>query len=162
MSTSNAPPVANSGILRPGAQEPIEPAPHTPVRDWANQADRLQEKLQRHLEKRRAQEEAHARAHGADHKRPDKAKPSRPDRLPLPGTLRLSDVGNARRLVARHGPDLHYVPAWRRWLVWDGTRWESDTAGRVERLATDVTAEIFRAAVHLELSYVRSWFWTHA
>lgn len=54
----------------------------------------------------------------------------------------LTDVGNARRLRTRHGQNLRYVPEWKRWLVWDGTRWSSDNRaqGQVERWAVG-TAE---------------------
>jgi len=34
-----------------------------------------------------------------------------------------TDVGNAHRLVARHGQDLRYVSRWRTWFVWGGQRW---------------------------------------
>lgn len=47
----------------------------------------------------------------------------------------MTDLGTARRLVAEHGDRFRYVPAWRRWLVWDGRRW-----------APDETEEIVRAA----------------
>src|SRR5690242_17686297 len=43
--------------------------------------------------------------------------------------FRLSDVGNARRLLEWHGDDLRYVHAWHRWLVWDGRRWALDERG---------------------------------
>ena len=61
--------------------------------------------------------------------------------------LRLSDVGNARRLVDRHGRDLHYVPHWKAWLVWDGTRWCTDSGGVVDRCAADTTAAMFLEAI---------------
>lgn len=38
----------------------------------------------------------------------------------------LTDLGNAERLIARHGADLRYSTAYG-WLVWDGARWEPDT-----------------------------------
>lgn len=47
----------------------------------------------------------------------------------------LTDLGNARRLVAHHGDDLRFVPAWRTWLVWDGRRWAPDETGDVMRRA---------------------------
>ena len=60
---------------------------------------------------------------------------------------RRSDVGNARRLVARHGQDLHHVPAWGGWLVWDGTRWAPDTDAQVARLATETTGAMLDEAL---------------
>ena len=34
----------------------------------------------------------------------------------------LSDLGNGRRLVYRHGADLRFCDDWKRWAVWDGKR----------------------------------------
>lgn len=51
---------------------------------------------------------------------------------PLPGEP-WSELGYARRLVHVYGERLRYVPAWRRWLVWDGTRWAHDTTGQAAR-----------------------------
>src|SRR4051812_18789747 len=54
--------------------------------------------------------------------------------------LRLSkfptdDIGNAQRLIARHGRDIIYVYG-RGWLCWDGKRWHRDKSGmRIQRLA---------------------------
>jgi hypothetical protein len=44
--------------------------------------------------------------------------------------VRLTDLGNARRLVAAYDSNLHYCKAWKTWLVWDGG------AGRVTRTIT--------------------------
>lgn len=55
----------------------------------------------------------------------------RAEELPAPaddGALArelLNDVGNARRLIARHGLDLAYVEEWG-WGAWDGHRWRFD------------------------------------
>ena len=48
----------------------------------------------------------------------------------------LTDLGNAERLVARHGADLRYVPQWGA-MVWDGKRWTLDTTGEFARRAKD-------------------------
>ncbi len=44
-----------------------------------------------------------------------------------------TELGYARRLVRVYGDRLRYVPVWRRWLVWDGTRWAPDETGQVAR-----------------------------
>lgn len=52
---------------------------------------------------------------------------------------RYTETGNAERLVDLHGDRIRYVPAWRRWLAWDGRRWQLDTDSvRVVELAKDV------------------------
>jgi putative DNA primase/helicase len=45
----------------------------------------------------------------------------------------LTDLGYARRLISVYGDRIRYVPAWRRWLVWDGKRWAIDADGEVHR-----------------------------
>jgi putative DNA primase/helicase len=44
-----------------------------------------------------------------------------------------TEYGYARRLVDVYGDRLRFVPAWRRWLVWDGTRWAHDDSGQAHR-----------------------------
>lgn len=61
-----------------------------------------------------------------------------PDYLQPP---EYSDLGNAERLVQRHGEDLHYTNA-HGWLIWDSTRWTRDPDGEVERRAKDAVRAI--------------------
>ena len=58
-------------------------------------------------------------------------------------TERLTDVGNAMRLVSLHGSDLRYVPEFKKWLVWDGGRWLIDEVGEIMRRAKDTAAAIY-------------------
>jgi putative DNA primase/helicase len=64
---------------------------------------------------------------------------------PFPG-FNLTDLGNAARLVHRHGRNLRYCWLWRKWLVWDGKRWVKDDTGEVYRLAKDTVASIYQEA----------------
>jgi putative DNA primase/helicase len=57
-----------------------------------------------------------------------------------------TDVGNAKRLIHRHGHNLRYCWLWSKWLVWDGRRWIRDDSGEVFRLAKDTVANIYREA----------------
>jgi putative DNA primase/helicase len=66
------------------------------------------------------------------------------------GGYRADDVGNARRLVDRHGHDLRYVFPWSRWLVWDGRRWVADDTGEVERRAKETLDQLLADAIELE------------
>jgi putative DNA primase/helicase len=63
---------------------------------------------------------------------------------------RNTDGGNARRLVERHGNDIHYCYPWKKWLVWDGQRWAVDQSGAIERHAKDTIDAMFKEAVALE------------
>ena len=60
--------------------------------------------------------------------------------------INLTDLGNARRFVAAHGPDLRFCYPWRKWLAWDGARWQIDTYGEVERRAKDTVRLIYMEA----------------
>lgn len=52
----------------------------------------------------------------------------------------LTDLGNAERLVASHGPDVRYVPGLD-WHVWDGRRFcRDDTGGLLRRAKLTVRA----------------------
>lgn len=62
----------------------------------------------------------------------------------------MNDIGNARRLVDRHGQNLRYCARWRKWLAWDGRKWSEDAPHIVTRLALD-TIEAMKAdaeAIH--------------
>jgi putative DNA primase/helicase len=52
-----------------------------------------------------------------------------------------TDLGNARRLVARHGQDFRFVPKWNKWLVWNGERWVKDEKGTTVELWAKFTVE---------------------
>jgi putative DNA primase/helicase len=73
----------------------------------------------------------------------------RTDNCP-PDRFNLTDLGNALRLVDRHGEDLRYVHAWDRWLVWTGSRWEQDRTGEVERRAKETVRSIYAEASSTE------------
>lgn len=47
----------------------------------------------------------------------------------------VSDDELALRFTERHAEELRYVPAWDRWLIWDGRRWAHDEKRRTFDLA---------------------------
>jgi putative DNA primase/helicase len=53
-----------------------------------------------------------------------------------------TDLGNAARLVLKHGDDLRYVPAWWTWLLWAGTHWRRDDALEVLGLGKAISLDI--------------------
>ncbi len=61
-----------------------------------------------------------------------------------------TDLGNARRLVARYGARVRYVPEWEQWLAWDGRRWAPDISGEVPRLAKATALAIYEEALKCE------------
>ena len=54
-----------------------------------------------------------------------------------------TDLANARRFVARYGKQARYCPAWKKWLTWDGTRWQVEGLGTVRRMAQSVADEVW-------------------
>lgn len=66
----------------------------------------------------------------------------------------LTDLGNARRLVDRHGKNLRYSPALG-WLAWDGKRWERDESGQVERWAKETVMAMYGEAAALLRAIVK-------
>lgn len=58
-----------------------------------------------------------------------------------------TELGMARRMVADHGKRLRYVPAWKRWLIWDGRHWSHDKTGEVQRCAKTTARTVLREAV---------------
>jgi P4 family phage/plasmid primase-like protien len=45
------------------------------------------------------------------------------------GHYELTDSGNAQRMVDMYGENLRYVAEWKKWLVWDGKRWDMSSDG---------------------------------
>ena len=58
----------------------------------------------------------------------------------------LTDLGNAKRLVARHGADLRYCYAWHKWLSWTGRRWAVDDTAEILRRAKETVASMYAEA----------------
>ena len=54
---------------------------------------------------------------------------------------RLTDLGNAGRLVDRHGDDLRYCSGLA-WLIWDGRKWAVDENLEIHRRAHDTILEM--------------------
>ncbi len=55
---------------------------------------------------------------------------------PVRKRYKVTDYGNAERLIDRHGENLRFVPGLG-WLVWDGLRWRRDGDGEALRKMKD-------------------------
>ena len=55
----------------------------------------------------------------------------------------LTDSGNAERMVARFGPDVRYCHEMRRFLAWDGCRWNPDNSRQVNYYAKETARLLF-------------------
>ena len=60
-----------------------------------------------------------------------------------------TDLGNANRLVARHGVSLKYIPEMG-WLVWSGKHWKVDSTGEVMEFAKETIRSLYREAADIE------------
>lgn len=65
-----------------------------------------------------------------------------PADAPAPIPHEYTDLGNAKRLLDRHGMNLRYCAAWDQWLIWDGKRWEPDEDRKIELLAQGTVESI--------------------
>jgi putative DNA primase/helicase len=63
-----------------------------------------------------------------------------------PKRIPRTDLGNAERFIARHGADVHWLPAWGKWMLWDGRRWRLDETLEVMRLAKATVRAIYAEA----------------
>lgn len=66
----------------------------------------------------------------------------------LAGTkaFKLTDLGNAERLVNRHGENIHYSEERKKWLIWQGKVWEWDFGAQIMALAKETARNILREA----------------
>ena len=78
------------------------------------------------------------------------------------GDEKLTELGNARRLVRQHGQDLRFVPAWRNWLVWEDGNWRRDEDGGIMRLAKATAEAMIEEAVGINDPDKRSALLRHA
>jgi hypothetical protein len=75
---------------------------------------------------------------------------------PSPGNppKHLTDTGNARRLVERHGKDLRHCHPWKKWLCWVSGRWQVDARAETTLRVKETIGELFRQAI-AEIEAVR-------
>jgi P4 family phage/plasmid primase-like protien len=60
----------------------------------------------------------------------------------------FADTGNGDRLAALHGANLRYCFPMRKWLIWEGRRWEVDETGRALKLTKRTMIDFLRQAVN--------------
>ncbi len=60
-----------------------------------------------------------------------------------------TDLGNAKRLIAKFGRVIRYCHPWKCWLIWSGKFWRRDEDGRIYSLAKDVVVAIYAKALDM-------------
>lgn len=63
--------------------------------------------------------------------------------------LHRTDVGNARRLVGRHGDDFRWNASRARWMVWDGIRWGHDDHSLIVAAAKETVMAMYADALEI-------------
>jgi putative DNA primase/helicase len=61
-----------------------------------------------------------------------------------------ADLGNANRLVHRHGRDIRYCFDTRHWLVWTGSRWADDRQSLIQGKADEMVHEMYQSAYSID------------
>lgn len=60
--------------------------------------------------------------------------------------MRRTDIGNAERFAARYRGRARYCYGRKKWLLWDGKRWQWDSSGVVVRMGIAVVRSIYEEA----------------
>ena len=68
---------------------------------------------------------------------------------PLPNEP-MTELGYAKRLIGTFGDRIRYVPAWNRWLVWDGRRWTPDLTGQAQRYGKMIARRLTTQALAIK------------
>jgi len=71
------------------------------------------------------------------------------------GLVQLTDATTAYRLVTKHGDDIRYIAPWKKWVVWNGAYWETDSGGalihtRGLEIVRNIYGEIAKTADYRE------------
>ena len=69
----------------------------------------------------------------------------------------LTDLGNAKRLVAIHGRRLRFCHPWGKWLTWRGDRWKIDDTGISSRWARDTVLTMYAESIQQNDKRLRKW-----
>jgi putative DNA primase/helicase len=59
------------------------------------------------------------------------------------GNIQFTDATNAQRLFGEHGKDIRYNPAWKKWLVWNGSHWETDEGALIHERGLETVRNIY-------------------
>lgn len=82
--------------------------------------------------------EIHSERNGGGKVKGDTGKPTK--------FFNTTDIGNAERLVDKHGDIIRHCHLWGKWLIWNGKQWAVDDSGKILSLAKEVAKRIFLEA----------------
>jgi putative DNA primase/helicase len=99
--------------------------------------------LQKHIDKARAYVTDRAEAPKAQS---DKSGSHCGNESPAAKRYRRTDIGNAERLVDRHGRDLRFCHPFAKWYIWSGICWADDDTGEIKRRCKDTIRSMYAEA----------------
>jgi len=92
---------------------------------------------------------------------PPRPEPPGPAEAAAATIERFTDLGNAKRFVARYRGKVQYCNAWNRWLMWDNMRWAEDERIEVIARAGDLIRSLYSAAKKIKDEEERKAFLSH-
>ena len=81
---------------------------------------------------------------------------------PNQASIQLTDTGNARIFATRHGNDIRFRCASKKWLIWDGKRWVEDKTGEIQQKAKETAVYLWQSAIQVQDSHRRNALSRHA
>jgi putative DNA primase/helicase len=66
------------------------------------------------------------------------------------GLLQLTDA--AERLLKQFGKDIRYIEPWKKWIVWNGARWETDSGALIHTKGLEIVRNIY-AEIYKTVGY---------
>jgi putative DNA primase/helicase len=72
------------------------------------------------------------------------------------GAEQWTELGNAHRLIHRHGADIRYVHPLKAWFIWNGIFWRRDNNGEIMRRAEATIEAIFDEAKEIADEEIRT------
>jgi P4 family phage/plasmid primase-like protien len=76
--------------------------------------------------------------------------------------FKRTDLGNAERMVHRHGQNIRFNTSFGKWYLWDGKRWNEDKVSKVLQIAKDTVRAIYEEAAQCDDPDLRKSLGEHA
>jgi putative DNA primase/helicase len=92
---------------------------------------------------------------------PPPPEPPKPAEAAATKIEKYTDLGNARRFVARYRGAVLYCEAWGRWFLWDSMRWAEDERLEVMARAADLIRSLYAVAKKIKDEDERKAFLSH-
>ena len=63
------------------------------------------------------------------------------------GEERYSDLFNAKMMIDDCGSEIRFCGPWKKWVIWDGSRWKRDDGNLIYHMAMDTIKEMYNKAL---------------